>query len=367
MHMNNTETTTAYRGNRHRDADELILWHAGHRSEVALEPELPIVDPHHHLYGSASDRYRYLPEDLARDLGAGHRVMGTVYLEAYGSGWHEHGPAELRSLGEVEMILRATREPLRTATGMCQVAAGIVSSIDLTLGQEAADILAAHVEAAQGRLRGVRHHLTHDLGTAGRFVYNQPRDLMRNPAFRQGMACLQDAGLAFDAFLFHTQLTELAALADAFPDVPFVVDHVGTMIRVAEYANQADQVRANWERGLRALALRPNVHLKVGGLGMPIFGFGFEHAPAPASSERLAAAWQPLIDFCVDLFGAPRCMFESNFPVDKQSCGYVELWNALKLATRHRTREERRDLFHGTACRVYRLPELEQACLEVWS
>lgn len=362
--MSNDRVPPAYRGNRFRNARELIDWHAGRQPEAVLEPALPIVDPHHHLYGKAGDTYCYRREDLARDIASGQRVLGTVYLEAYLSGWRADGPQELRSVGEVEMIVRESREPLATPHGSCQVAAGIVSNIDLTQGEAVARIIDAHVNAADGRLRGVRHHTTHDPGVAGRYVYNSPPRLMADPAFRRGFACLERAGLSFDAFVFHTQLHELAELADAFPRIPIVLDHVGTMINVAEYADRRAEVRADWEIGMRELARRPNVFVKVGGLGMPIFGFGFEYAGRPAASPRLAKAWQPIIDFCVDAFGSRRCMFESNFPVDKQSCGYVELWNALKLATRHRTAEERNDLFWRTACGVYQLSELELACEE---
>ncbi|MDB5742025.1 MAG: hypothetical protein JWR68_340 [Polaromonas sp.] len=351
-----------YRGNRHRNAQELTAWHAGRVTEPVVEPTLPIVDPHHHLYGQAGDTYHYRLEDLSQDLASGHRVMGTVYMEAYHSGWREDGPPELRSVGEVDMIIRTSREPVATPHGVCRLAEGIVSDIDMMLGNAAAPVIDAHRAAAQGRLRGVRHHTTHDAGTAGRYVYNSPARLMADAQFRHGIACLDRAGLSFDAFIFHTQLGELAKLADAFPGVSFVLDHVGTMINVAEYALRREAVRPDWERGLRDLAQRPNVFLKVGGLGMPIFGFGFEHAPRPATSAELVKAWQPIIDLCIDLFGAARCMFESNFPVDKQSCGYTELWNALKTATQSRSAEERRDLFYRTACRVYQLPELQKEC-----
>lgn len=288
--------------------------------------------------------------------------MGTVYLEAYDSGWRTEGPMAMRSTGEVEMIVAQSRHPFASAMGPCQVAAGIVSNVDLTQGDAVADILEAHRLAGQGRLRGVRHHVTYDAGAAGRFVYNQPPDLMANPEFRKGLACVQRAGLCFDVFIFHTQLEQLAELAGLFPGITFVVNHVGTRIHVAEYEGRRAEVLDQWERGMRALARLSNVRVKIGGLGMPIFGFGFEWAQAPAGSAELVTAWQPIIDACIEWFGAERCLFESNFPVDKQSCGYVELWNAYKLATRARSPQERRDLFYRTACRTYRLPELEQAC-----
>ncbi len=364
---NSPDAAETYRGNRRRNALELKQWHGGLPPEPALDSWVPIVDPHHHLYGTQSDAFHYTLEDLVGDLSSGHRVMGTVYLEAYDSGWKTDGPQALRSSGEVEMIVRvAGSQPLSTPLGPCRVAAGIVSNVDLTLGDEAQAVIERHVEASRGRLRGIRHHLTHDEGAAGRFVYNKPPYLAADPAFRAGFGCLARAGLAFDAFIFHSQLDDLADLACAFPQTPIVIDHVGTRIHVAEYARRHDEVMAVWERGMRELARLPNTFVKLGGLGMPIFGFGFEHGERPASSHALAAAWAPTIDRCIEWFGADRCMFESNFPVDKQSCSYSALWNAFKRVTAGRSAGERQALFYRTACRVYRLPELERACDLAW-
>jgi len=150
-------------------------------------------------------------------------------------------------------------------------------------------------------------------------------------------------------------------LADAFPDTPIVLDHVGAVIGVAEYRLRHADIMAAWERGMRALAERPNACVKVGGMGMPVFGFGFERQERPATSGELVQAWRPYVEVCIDAFGTKRCMFESNFPVDRQSCSYTELWNAFKLATASLSKDERGDLFYKTACRIYRLPELEAA------
>lgn len=355
-----------YHGNRRRNAQQLQDWHGACSPEPAIEPGLPLVDPHHHLYGSPTDVNHYTRQDLLRDIGSGHRVMGTVYLEGYDSGWYTDGPPELQSTGEVEMIVRETTEPLILPQGRCEVAAGIVSSVDLTLGDGARAVINAHLAVARGRLRGARHHLTHDTGLAGRYVYNKPPHLAADPDFLRGYACLEAANLSFDAFIFHTQLEDLAELARAFPRTPIVLDHVGTMIRVAEFAARREAVLEQWRRSMRVLAQYPNIFIKIGGLGMPIFGFGFEHAARPATSVSLATAWQPIVDECIDLFGASRCMLESNFPVDKQSCGYAELWNAFKRITQKRSAHDRKALFYRTACQVYRLPELERTCDQAW-
>ncbi len=106
---------------------------------------------------------------------------------------------------------------------------------------------------------------------------------------------------------------------------------------------------------MRALARHPNIHVKVGGMGMRLFGFRVHEGELPPASEELAAAWRPYVETCVGAFGARRCMFESNFPVDKGSCGYAALWNAFKRIAAGWSAEERTALFSGTAERVYRL------------
>jgi predicted TIM-barrel fold metal-dependent hydrolase len=348
-----------YRGAFPRSTREVSEWHARVPAVEALEPDLPILDAHHHLFGSPADRVHYRLEDLRDDLACGHRVIGTVYCEAYESGWRQTGPETLRPVGEVEWVVGLTGAPVPTSQGACQVAAGIVSHADLTLGNGVAQVLEEQLRAGQGRLRGVRHRTATDDGTVGALIKDRPRPrLMSEREFRVGFAQLDRFGLSFDAWIYHTQLLELVELADAFPSTTIVLNHVGAPIGVAEWKPRRAEVLEQWTAGLRALAERRNVYVKVGGMGMAVFGFGFENAETPPAAGDLAEAWRPLIDACLDAFGSARCMFESNFPVDEQTCCYAELWNAFKLATAGRSRDDRRDLFYRTACRVYRLPEL---------
>lgn len=350
----------AFRGNQVRPTLALLEWHQRRSAEAALEPGLPIVDAHHHLYGASDDQSFYRGEDLTADIGD-LNVLGTVYVEAYHAGWRTEGPKALRSLGEVERIVSASGQPLQTTHGQTRMAAGIVSYVDLRLGAAAADVLDAHLEASNERLRGIRNQATYDEGVVGQFVRNAPvPNLLEDAAFRQGFATMQRYGLSFDAAIFHTQLDALCNLADAFPDVPIILDHVGMPIGVEDYASRRPEVFTAWCESLRAVARRSNVTLKIGGMGMPVFGFGFEREEVPAPSAMLAAAWRPFVDTCLDAFGPPRCMFESNFPVDKQSCSYVAIWNAFKHLTSGMSETERRWLFYRTACRTYRLPDLER-------
>lgn len=348
-----------YRGNQHRPTQELLEWQGRGSSEPALEPGLPIVDAHHHLFGTASDKLHYRREDLERDLASGHKVVGTVYIAAYGAGWRTTGPQAMRSVGEVERIVRLSEIPLSTPRGPCRMAAGIVSDVDLNLGGELDEVLQAHVDAGKGKLRGVRFYATYHDSDLKKFIPNAQPNIMGDADFRRAFALLDRYGLSFDALIYHTQLRELASLADAFPHTPIVLNHVGMPVGVLGFETQKTAVRQAWERDMRALAARPNVRVKVGGMGMPIFGFGFEYGSAPASTQSLVQAWQPLIDVCLETFGPARCMLESNYPVDKQSCGYGQLWNAFKRATASLSPTERQALFYRTACQTYRLPELE--------
>lgn len=355
------DNTPPFRGNQVRKTSSLLDWHLRAPIEEILEPDLPIVDAHHHLYGSPGDASYYCLADLVEDIGR-HRVLGTVYVEAYQAGWRPDGPPGLRSLGEVERIVDLAASPAHAGNGPCQVAAAIVSHVDLTLGDEVDAILQAHAAAADGRLRGIRYQATYNDGVVGRYIRNTPvPQFLDSAPFRRGYACLARAGLSFDAAVFHTQLEEVARLADDFPDTGIVLNHVGMPIGVEDYRNQYEAVMRTWRAGIAELAKRPNVTVKLGGMGMPLLGFAFESSGEPAASDVLAQAWRPFVETCLQAFGSSRCMFESNFPVDKQSCSYVALWNAYKRITTGYSEDERRDLFYRSACHAYRLPALREA------
>lgn len=348
-------------GNKLRSTRELDEWHASADASTVIDVGMPIVDTHHHLFGTPEDRNFYRMEDLQNDLDSGHRVLGTVYVEAYESGWRKTGPQALRPVGEVEMIVGLTTSPVATALGDCHVAAGVVSHADFSIGDAVEEVLQAQIEAGQGRLRGVRQRAAMVVGDLGGFnqVGRRPQ-LLAEPQFRRGIARLKPLGLHFEAWIYHTQLGELIELADAFPDTLIIANHIGGPLGVGEFRTRREDVMREWMASIRSLAERPNIRMKIGGMGMAVLGFGFEQRERPPTAAELASAWTPYIETCVQAFGSKRCLFESNFPVDKQSCSYRELWNAFKLIMRGVPLESRSDLFFRTACTTYRLPELER-------
>jgi L-fuconolactonase len=311
--------------------------------EEILEPGLVICDPHHHLWDRPDNRY--LMDELRADTGSGHHIEHTVFIDCH-SAYRTSGPEAFRPVGETEFVVAADPDGF---------IAGIVSGVDLRL-PEAADVLAAHVEAGGGRFRGIRQSSTNDPSIPplpGRTP--PPPDLLADPAFRSGLAALAAAGLSYDSWLYHPQIAQLTDLARAVPEATIILDHLGAPLGQGDYAGQREEVLAAWRPAMKELATCPNVVLKLGGIGMPLFGMDFHEHPDTTTSDDLAAAWGPEIRWCIEQFGVNRCMFESNFPVDKVSCSYAVLWNAFKRMAADASPAEKAALFHDTAVRAYRL------------
>ena len=327
-------------------------WLALH-DEPVLEPELLIVDPHHHLWDRPESRYFFF--DLLKDLQSGHNICATVFVEC-GAMYRKNGPSELRAIGEVEFANGAAAMGASGVYGELQVCAGIVGYGDLLLGERVASVLEQYIVVSSGRVRGVRQiSAWHPNPAARGSLAKPPPDLLRQSKFRQGLATVGRLGLSFDAYMYHTQLSELVELARELPGVPIILNHTGGAIGIGPYSGKRAEVLAEWRVGILELATCPNVHIKLGGLGMRVFGFEFGARQRPPPSEELAAAWRPYIEPCIEAFGADRCMFESNFPVDKGTCSYGVLWNAFKRIAQGASDEEKAALFSRTAARVYRL------------
>jgi len=318
--------------------------------DVPLEPELPICDPHHHLRERPNDRY-FLKEFL-QDTGTGHKIAATVCVENRAE-YREAGPEAMKPVGETEFFDRVGAEAAGDPNNSTAVAAAIVGHADLRLGQMVARVLEAHLHASPRRFRGIRHSTTWDQSQSIRS--DASRGLLADSAFRQGFACLQRYHLSFDAWLYHPQLPELVDLARAFPGVTIILDHIGGPLGVGPYKGKRDEVFQGWSTVIADLATCSNVAVKLGGFGSTRSGYDWhERAGQPASVE-LATVIAPYFDFCIEKFGVHRCMFESNFPVDKASYSYLTIWNAFKRITQRYSVDERKALFHDTAMRLYRV------------
>ncbi len=346
--------TTEYRGLIHRNNADLSAWLAKRPAEPALEPELPIIDPHHHLWHTEARGLYFLPELLA-DTDTGHNIVSTVFLECQ-SMFRAHGPVEMHPLGEVEFVAGIAAQSASGQYGETRVCEAIVGWADLMLGTKVREVLEAEIMAGGGRFRGTRYGTSYDEGPAGQHTSRaMPPHRLLDPKFREGFAELGKLGLTFDSWHFHPQLPDLVDLARAFPGQTIICDHVGGMLGVGQYEGRTAEVMPQWRKSIAELAKCSNVNMKLGGLGMTSFGFGFHFRDTPPSSQELADTWRPYIETCIEAFGPDRCMFESNFPPDKQSCGYGELWNAFKIVTRGASAAEKKALYSGTAARVYRM------------
>jgi L-fuconolactonase len=321
--------------------------------EDPIDAQMPIVDPHHHLWDYPNSRY--MVEELLADADSGHNIVQTVFVECL-SKYRPDGPPEMRPVGETEFVRRVTEAPAGMDSGATRVAAGIVGFADLTLGTAVKPVLEAHIAAGGGRFRGIRHAASWIAGDEINNAHTHPpQGLLLNSHFREGFACLYGYGLSFDAWLYHPQISELADLARAFPETQIILDHVGGVLGIGPFAGRRDSVLAQWQQDMAQLARCKNVVVKLGGLGMKLCGFDWHRRKKPPTSEVLAEAFAPYFHHCIETFGVKRCMFESNFPVDKPSCAYGILWNAFKRMTRNLTPNERTALFHDNAVRVYRL------------
>ncbi len=342
-----------------------------HPKEEILEPDLPIIDPHHHLWefrrpGETPPRHgfdrmlelspRYMLEHLLSDMNAGHDVRATVFVDCRAM-YRAHGPEALETVGETEFANGVGAMCASGAYGPRLACAGIVSRVDLLLGDAAGEALEAHMTRAPDRFRGIRNVGAWDADPAvlGPLAGRAREGLYADAAFRKGFAHLGRLGLTFDAWVLEPQLGDVADLAAAFPDTSIMLDHVGTPLNIGPWAGTLEERFPIWRDSMRAIAERPNVTVKLGGLAMPFCDLKGFMSATPASSAELAEAWRPWIETTIELFGPERCMFESNFPVDRGACDYATLWNALKRIASGASAEEKRALFHDTAAKVYRL------------
>jgi predicted TIM-barrel fold metal-dependent hydrolase len=326
--------------------------------EEPLDPGLPICDPHHHLWDHVRGRVapRYLLDEILEDVkGGGHNVVSTVFIEC-GAMYRREAPEPMRPVGETEFVNGIAAMSASGLYGPARIAAGIVGTADLRLGKAVGAVLDAQIAAGGGRFRGIRRSAARDDDPAvPRHRTAPPAGLFAQEEFRAGFGELGPRGLTFEAWCYHPQIPEVTALARAFPGTTIILNHFGGPIGVGSYAGRSREVYAQWRAAISELAACPNVVAKLGGINMEVNGFGWHEKPRPPSSGELAEATRGYYEFTIEKFGADRCMFESNFPVDAVTCSYTVLWNSFKHLTAGASAGEKAKLFHDTAARVYRL------------
>jgi predicted TIM-barrel fold metal-dependent hydrolase len=328
-------------------------WLSTRPAEAILDPDLPVIDTHHHLWERPD--HRYLIHEFLDDVRTGHNVVATVFMECHAM-YRARGPEELWPVGQTEFVAGQAAMSESGLYGPTRVAAGIVGFADLTLGDRVEPVLEEHIRAGGGRFRGVRHSAAWDASPIiGNSQTATGLHLMGQADFRAGLARLTALGLSLDAWTFHPQLADTVDLARAFPHANIIVGHVGGPLGYGPYSGRRDEVYRVWKAGIVELARCPNVTMKLGGMMMRLAAYDYRTASGPPMSAELADLWRPFIEPCIELFGADRCMFESNFPVDKMGIGWAALWNAFKLIAAGASASEKLALFSGTARRAYRL------------
>jgi predicted TIM-barrel fold metal-dependent hydrolase len=322
-------------------------------SEDIIDPDRPIVDPHHHFWHDGPPRgYPYLLEDLWADTNSGHRIEQTVFIEA-GAEYRTDGPDEMRPVGESVFVAELAARSVEA--GGAPVA-GIVGHANLSLGAGVRPVLEAHVEAGQGLFRGIRHHGSWDASPdVPNSRIDPPPHLFLVDDFQDGVRLLGEMGLSFDSWNYHPQLPEVVALAKACPGTTIILNHLGGVLGVGPYAGRRDEVFKQWKQDYAALSECPNVFGKIGGLAQGVNGYDWEKRDLPPTSDEIADVQSRYYLHAIECLGSDRCMFESNFPVEKESVSYHVLYNAFKKIAADFSEDEKDDLFRGTAVRAYRL------------
>ena len=324
-------------------------------TEDTLEPEIPICDPHHHFWVERSepvDYQQYLLPELAADVNSGHNVKSTVFIEVRCE-YRADGPDEMKPVGEVEYIQTIADASAAGAHGPTKAAAAIIGHADLKLGEGVRPVLEAMKSASLDRFRGIRHSVGWD--ESPELANRDIKGALGTDGYRAGAQVLSDMGLILENSLYFHQAGELVEFARALPDLKIVLNHIGGLVRVGPYANRDEEVLPAWRKGIEEMAKCPNIVLKLGGVGQTRFAYGWDVLEKPIGSEDLARQLRPLMEYCIDQFGPDRCMFESNYPVDKISYSYNVLWNAFKRLSSSYTAVDRASMFHDTAARVYNI------------
>ncbi|GGC70089.1 amidohydrolase family protein [Chelatococcus reniformis] len=329
-------------------------WLAKAEPEEILDPGLEIVDTHHHIWDIPN--FRYLLDEFLIDLQTGHNVVATVFNECRAM-YRAAGPDDMAPVGEVEFMAGIAAMSESGGYGRPHVAAGIVGFADLTKdGVEY--VLRAQIAAGGGRFRGVRHAAGWDADPVIGNSHTSPGPgLYLRSDFRRGLQRLSALGLSLDAWVFHPQLGDVTDLARSCPDVSIVLCHLGGPLGYGPYGGRQDEVFTAWKAAMQDIAKHPNVSVKLGGMMMRLAAYDYFKLERPPGSKEFARYWEPYVLTTIELFGADRCMFESNFPVDKMGIGFAAMWNGFKRMVSGASADEKVALFSGSARRIYRLSE----------
>lgn len=324
--------------------------------EAAIDPARPIIDPHLHLWeihgapGSPREPQRFFVHEAAEAIAAsGHTVTHTVFVECNAM-CRPDGPEEFRSLGETEFATGMAAMSASGNYGKARINHRIVGDIDLR-GSAVDAVLDAHVSVASERFRGIRVNVAYS--PHGLFGYPCNPALgtvLGDPGFVAGARVLAARGFSLDIWCLHSQIAQVATLADTIPHLPIVLDHLGT----PDPGTDRIEAMNRWRTAVEALAQRPNVKIKLGGMGMDL-SRSIPSKTGNTSSEQLAEAWRERVETCIAAFSPARAMFESNFPPDKAAGSYGATWNAFKRIARQYSQDEQDCLFRRSAAQTYRI------------
>ena len=328
-------------------------------TEEIVDQDLEIIDPHHHLWpgtprtdGVSADN-RYLLEDLWNDTQSGHNLVKTVFVEC-GQGYFESGSEAMKPIGETRFVVEVAEEAKQDVS-KAQIE-GIVGHADMMLGESSREVLEAHLEEGKGRFKGIRHGASWDESDEIRNSHSNPiQSIYLDDEFQKGIEQLDALNLTLDAWNYHKQIKELTELAKCFPNLKIVQNHFGGPLGIGPYAGRREEVFSVWQESIAELAERDNVVIKIGGLAMPINGWGWHKRELPANSDEFIESHGRYYLHAIKCFGVERCMFESNFPVDKRSISYPVLWNGFKKIVEDFSTEEKEYLFYKTAAEFYSL------------
>ena len=327
--------------------------------EEIIDPEREIIDPHHHLWHGPEDppgikdTYRYLLEDLWNDTSSGHNIKKTVYIDC-GQEYYQDGPDAFKPVGETEFVVDIAKEAKKDSS-QAQIE-GIIGHVNMMLGESSREVLELHIEKGEGLFRGIRHSGGWDADERVRNAHSEPTEsIYLEDAFQIGLEQLIKLDLVFDTWHYHNQIKDLTILASNLPDLRIVHDHFGGPLGIGPYAGKQEEIFEQWKEDTSRLAECPNVYAKLGGLAMPVNGWDWHKRELPVTSDELLAKHEKYYTHTIEIFGADRCMFESNFPVDKQSISYHVLWNAFKKMTKDFNEEDKEFLFYKTAKDFYSL------------